>query len=213
MKKLISVIILLTVFICFSYRYLKNTIDEKKTFIFRLSSKPLIFCKKKLELDDQESFEFDEYFRILSNSNYQYKYSFDDENILISLNNDKFSYPYLIKEKEKEIVTEYVIKEVYVNNAVSTNSNSTPEEISYHSPEGMNQSYEYEAEYLNLLNSVLYFEKGSDISDIINAIQGSIDTNVRISVDYSSLNPNDEGEYPVFIYSDKGNDQITVKIT
>ena len=213
MKKLISVIILLTVFICFSYRYLKNTIDEKKTFIFRLSSKPLIYCKKKLELDDQESFEFDEYFRILSNSKYQYKYSFDDENILISLNNDKFSYPYLIKEKEKEIVTEYVIKEVYVNNAVSTNSNSTPEEISYHSPEGMNQSYEYEAEYLNLLNSVLYFEKGSDISDIINAIQGSIDTNVRISVDYSSLNPNDEGEYPVFIYSDKGNDQITVKIT
>ena len=47
---------------------------------------------------------------------------------------------------------------------------------------------------------------------IINAIQASIDTNIRISLDYSCLNPNDEGEYPVYIYSELGNEEMIIKI-
>ena len=212
MKKYIIVIIALFAFIFFSYRYLRNSIDEKKTYIFTITSKPLIYCKKKLELEDTDSFEFDEFFNILSNNEYQYKYSFTDDNIMVSLNNDRFVYPYVIKEKEKEIITEYVIKEVYVNTTIATQNTYQEQDTSYHSPEGINDSYEYEAQYLNLTNSTLSFERGTDLSMIINAIQSSIETNMRISVDYSSLNPNDEGEYPVFIYSDKENKQLIIKI-
>ena len=82
MKKYIIVIIALFAFIFFSYRYLRNSIDEKKTYIFTITSKPLIYCKKKLELEDTDSFEFDEFFNILSNNEYKIDYliiSHDDE--------------------------------------------------------------------------------------------------------------------------------------
>lgn len=212
MKKFIIIIFVLSVFIVLSYRYLKNSVDEKKTYILSITSKPLIYRKKKLEIEDIDSFEFDEFFSILSNNEYQFKYSFTDENILISLNNERFSYPYTIKEKEKEIITEYIIREVYVNSISEGNNDSQIQEASYHSSEGINNSFEYEAEYFNLLNSSLSFEKGTDISVIINSIQSNIDTNKRISIDYSLLNPNDEGEYPVYIYSDDDNKQIIIKI-
>ncbi|MBQ3295121.1 MAG: hypothetical protein IJH00_01360 [Erysipelotrichaceae bacterium] len=212
MKKTIPLIIILLIFIFLSYRYLKVSIDDKKTFIFRNDSKPLIYQKKELELEDPELFEFKDYFTILSNNEYQYKYAFDKENIIVSLNNEKFLFPYRIKEKEKEIVTEYVIKEVYINTTSHNEINNTETVSSTHSTEGIDQSYEYEAEYLNMQNSVLSFEKGTDISMIINAIQASIDTNIRISLDYSCLNPNDEGEYPVYIYSELGNEEMIIKI-
>ena len=212
MKKTILVIILLLIFIFLAYRYLRISIDDKKTFIFTNDSKPLIYRKKKLELDDLESFEFKEYFSILSNNEYQYKYSFDEDSIIVSLNSEKYVFPYLIKEKEKEIVTEYVIKEVYINTAsYSENNDSTPV-LTTHSSEGIDQSFELENEYLNIQNNVLSFEKGTDLSVIINAIQSCIDTNVRISVDYSCLNPNNEGDYPVYIYSQSENGEIIVKI-
>ena len=212
MKKTIPLIIILLIFIFLSYRYLKVSIDDKKTFIFRNDSKPLIYQKKELELEDPELFEFKDYFTILSNNEYQYKYAFDKENIIVSMNNEKFLFPYRIKEKEKEIVTEYVIKEVYINTTSHNEINNTETVSSTHSTEGIDQSYEYEAEYLNMQNSVLSFEKGTDISMIINAIQASIDTNIRISLDYSCLNPNDEGEYPVYIYSELGNEEMIIKI-
>ena len=212
MKKFIAIIILLCIFIFFSYRYLKESIDEKKTYLFKISSKPLLYCKKKVELDDIDSFEFNEFFTILSNNDYQYKYSFSDDLITISLNNDKYTYPYSIKEKQKEIITEYVIKEVYVNTPSSVSSSNSTDTISQHSSEWMDQSDEYEAAYLYLQNSILSFEKGTDLGEIISAIQDSIDTNIRISVDYSSLNPNDEGEYPILIYSDVKNEQMIIKI-
>lgn len=212
MKKTIPLIIILLIFIFLSYRYLKVSIDDKKTFIFRNDSKPLIYQKKELELEDPELFEFKDYFTILSNNEYQYKYAFDEENIIVSLNNEKFLFPYRIKEKEKEIVTEYVIKEVYINTTSHNEINNTETVSSTHSTEGIDQSYEYEAEYLNMQNNVLSFEKGTDISMIINAIQASIDTNIRISLDYSCLNPNDEGEYPVYIYSELGNEVMIIKI-
>ena len=164
MKKTIPLIIILLIFIFLSYRYLKVSIDDKKTFIFRNDSKPLIYQKKELELEDPELFEFKDYFTILSNNEYQYKYAFDKENIIVSLNNEKFLFPYRIKEKEKEIVTEYVIKEVYINTTSHNEINNTETVSSTHSTEGIDQSYEYEAEYLNMLNSVLSFEKGTDIS-------------------------------------------------
>ena len=212
MKKSIIIIIILISIICFSYRYLKNSIDEKKTYIFKITSKPLLYCRKQLELDDPESFEFAEYFSIISNNEYQYKYQIEPENIVISFNNERFSYPYRIKEKEKEIVTEYVIREVYVNSAPQPVVHQSQESENIHSPEGMNQPYEYETIYMDVTNSVLSFEKGTDLSYIIMSIQDCISTNTRVSVDYSSLNPNDSGDYPVYIYSDAGNDQITVKI-
>ena len=211
MKKFLIAIIVLSAFILFSYRYLRNSIDQKKTFIFKITSKPLIYCKRKLEIEDKDIFEFNDFFTILSNSDYQFKYSFVEESILVSLNNEKFSYPYKIKEKEKEIVTEYVIKEVYINNSNVINSEHD-QGSSYHSTEGINNSNEYETGYLNLLNSTLSFETGTDLSTIINAIQNSIETNLRISVDYSLLNPNDPGDYPVNIYSESENHQIIIKI-
>lgn len=211
MKKFLIAIIVLSAFILFSYRYLRNSIDQKKTFIFKITSKPLIYCKRKLEIEDKDIFEFNDFFTILSNSDYQFKYSFVEESILVSLNNEKFSYPYKIKEKEKEIVTEYVIKEVYINNSNVINSEHD-QGSSYHSTEWINNSNEYETGYLNLLNSTLSFETGTDLSTIINAIQNSIETNLRISVDYSLLNPNDPGDYPVNIYSESENHQIIIKI-
>lgn len=211
MKKFLIAIIVLSAFILFSYRYLRNSIDQKKTFIFTITSKPLIYCKRKLEIEDKDIFEFNDFFTILSNSDYQFKYSFVEESILVSLNNEKFSYPYKIKEKEKEIVTEYVIKEVYINNSNVINSEHD-QGSSYHSTEWINNSNEYETGYLNLLNSTLSFETGTDLSTIINAIQNSIETNLRISVDYSLLNPNDPGDYPVNIYSESENHQIIIKI-
>ena len=212
MKKFVFIIVVLITVILFSYRYLRNSVDEKKTFIFRISSKPLIYCSKKLELEDPEALVFDEYFRILSNGEYQYKYSIEGDSIIVSLNNDRFKFPYTVKEKEKEIVTEYIIKEVYVSNTDHNSAYGSVEQLPVQSVEVMNQPFEYETEYLNISESTLTFETGTDISQIINAIQNSIDTNMRISIDYSSLNPNDPGDYRVYIYSETGNRELLIKI-
>ena len=212
MKKYLFLIVTLVFIIIFSYRYLQRSIDSKKTFVFRISSKPLLFNKRQLELDDPETFDFDEYFTILSNDKYQYKYEFTDSNLVISLNNSRYIYPYAIKEKEIEIITEYVIQEVYIDSHQPSGHEEDNVLPSIHSSEGINLSYDYESEYLNIINDVLSFETGTDLSTIIGAIQASIETDVRISVDYSALNPNSPGNYNVYIISPLGNYSILIEI-
>lgn len=181
-----------------------ETIDSKLALKVTLNNDPLIYQKRELILDDIESFNFDDYFTVLSNSNYRISYIFNENSIDISLNDKHYIYPYTIREKEKEIVTEYVIQEVYIETPVSVDTNNSYEHDVI--------QYEEEKDYLNIINSTLSFSSGTDLNDIIYSIQNNIDTNVRISVDYSSLNPNYPGDYIIYIYSDIGNNQILIKI-
>ena len=204
MKKYLIIILFLTISIYFSYTYLMETIDSKLALKVTLNNDPLIYQKRELILDDIESFNFDDYFTVLSNSNYRISYIFNENSIDISLNDKHYIYPYTIREKEKEIVTEYVIQEVYIETPVSVDTNNSYEHDVI--------QYEEEKDYLNIINSTLSISSGTDLNDIIYSIQNNIDTNVRISVDYSSLNPNYPGDYIIYIYSDIGNNQILIKI-
>ena len=209
MKKYILTIILLFLFIFASYAYLKQISVDAIPYTLKIIDNPLIYLKKELIIEDIESFDFDEYFHILSNNEFKYKYIFNADNLNIFINNNKYSYPYKIKEKEKEIITEYIIQEVYIENS---NNNHNNNNISIQSNNDTIHSFDLEPDYFYILNDYLSFPLGSDLSQIINEIQNNIDTNIRVSIDYSSLNPNSIGEYIIYIHSDSGTKSIIINI-
>ena len=209
MKKYLLIIILLFMFIFVGYAYLSQISVDAIPYVLKIIDNPLIYLKKELIIDDIESFDFDEYFQILSNNEFKYKYTFNADNLNIFINNNKYSYPYKIKEKEKEIITEYIIQEVYIeNNSNNYNNNNIPNQ----SNNDTIHSFDLEPDYFYILNDYLSFPLGSELSQIINEIQNNIDTNIRVSIDYSSLNPNSIGEYIIYIHSNNETKSIIINI-
>lgn len=206
MKKYILVIVLLIISILLSFRYLDYLLANRKAFLYRESDHFLLLQKKEVLLNELSDFSFEDYFLILSKADLSYGYQFDQNLLRININGKDFLYPYRIREKEtvEKVIYKEVVKEVEVF------STGQEERINQ---ESAVQPVEEEEDYLEIRKDSLSFEKGSSLQEIIAAIQRQIDTNMRITVDYSLLNPNQIGQYRVYIIAKEEKYEISVEIT
>ena len=202
MRKYIVIILLLLSSIYLSFRYLSKILADKRAYVYEASKVFYLLQKRPIILNDISDFVFEEYFSILSKSALAYRYDFDEDSINIQIGGRSFSYPYELREEKviETIVFEQVIREVKVY-----------EEVSDHE-QGVQEKAEYEEEYFHLKQDHFEFVKGTDISKIIEVIQASIDTNQSVSVDYSLLNPNQIGQYSLFLHKDDEKIEIFVEI-
>ncbi len=205
MRRLLFIIILLCLSIYTSYRYLLFTLKSRVAFHFVPCEQASLLQKKDIVLDDRKDFVLQEYFDILCNSNTSYRYQFEEGHLIIYLKGKKFSYPYQIKEPKIETVEKTIYKEVVKEVPVYIGNQNTE------SDETIYESYP-EEDYFHLRNDYLSFPKDSDLSVIIEAISSDIDTNMQASIDYSLLNPNQIGQYPIQIHTFDQDYVISVEI-
>ena len=205
MRRLLFIIILLCLSIYTSYRYLLFTLKSRVAFHFVPCEQAFLLQKKDIVLDDQKDFVLQEYFDILCNSDISYRYQFEENYLFIYLKGKKFAYPYQIKEPKIETVEKTIYKEVVKEVQVYLgNTNTESDETTY-------ESYP-EEDYFHLRNDYLNFPIDSDLSVIIEAISSDIDTNMQVSIDYSLLNPNQIGQYPIQIHTSDHDYVISVEI-
>lgn len=205
MRRLLFIIILLCLSIYTSYRYLLLTLKSRVAFHFVPCEQAFLLQKKDIVLDDQKDFVLQEYFDILCNSDISYRYQFEENYLFIYLKGKKFAYPYQIKEPKIETVEKTIYKEVVKEVPVYLgNTNTESDETTY-------ESYP-EEDYFHLRNDYLSFPIDSDLSVIIEAISSDIDTNMQVSIDYSLLNPNQIGQYPIQIHTSDQDYVISVEI-
>ena len=205
MRRLLFIIILLCLSIYTSYRYLLFTLKSRVAFHFVPCEQAFLLQKKDIVLDDQKDFVLQEYFDILCNSDISYRYQFEENYLFIYLKGKKFAYPYQIKEPKIETVEKTIYKEVVKEVPVYIgNQNAGRDETTY-------ESYP-EEDYFHLRNDYLSFPIDSDLSVIIEAISSDIDTNMQVSIDYSLLNPNQIGQYPIQIHTSDQDYVISVEI-
>ena len=201
MKKLFLIIFLLSATICFSFAYLNNIRKERHPFLFEEGNTGFLYQKKDIILDNIEDFSFDEFFSFIGNQKCPYRYRIEEDHIIVSVNEQSFTFPYQIREPEKEIIEKVVIKEVYKEKTGNTAENST---LSTYS--GTNEKY------FNVRKDYFTFSEGTDLSSIINQLSNAVDTNEKIVVDYSMLNPNERGTYDVYLSSEEHSARIVVEI-
>ncbi|MBQ1774777.1 MAG: hypothetical protein IIZ95_00380 [Erysipelotrichaceae bacterium] len=205
MRRLLFIIILLCLSIYTSYRYLLFTLKSRVAFHFVPCEQAFLLQKKDIVLDDRKDFVLQEYFDILCNSDISYRYQFEENHLFIYLKGKKFAYPYQIKEPKIETVEKTIYKEVVKEVPVYLgNPNTESDETTY-------ESYP-EEDYFHLRNDYLSFPIDSDLSVIIEAISSDIDTNMQVSIDYSLLNPNQIGQYPIQIHTSDQDYVISVEI-
>lgn len=202
MKKLILIIFFLSLIIFFSFTYLKDIQKHKHSFIFEEVNRAFLYQKKEILLNNVDEFSFDEFFSFIGNQKPDYRYYFKGDQIIISLDEHMFTFPFQIREPEKEIIETIIIKEVYKEKQEMPAENSS----------SSNQT-ESNQKYFSVKKDYFKFSEGTDLSFIINQFSVAVDTNERIVVDYSMLNPNEKGTYDVYISSDNHSAKIVVEIT
>lgn len=157
--------------------------------------------------EDINDFKVDDYFYIYSFNDYDFRYYFSDNNLILKIDDLSMKYPYQIKEKEVEIIETVVVKEVYIKEDTSVSQPANNNEDNY-----VQDDDDYEDLYFELDRDHFNYDRGSSISSIIADIQSSIHTNSRVTLDYSALNPNDSGEYPVILMTESNSYTIYVQI-
>ena len=208
MRKYIFIIFILIISIIFSFQYLSKIIHSKKAYPFEPSDHAFLLQKKDISIYEEDAFVFEDYFEIYTKGRLSYNYRFQDGEINIDIADKSFSYPYEIKEKEtvEKIVYEQVIKEVQVPVYTGSSSSSASEQNESIAEE------EYEQEYFTINKECFSYPSGTELSSIIYDIQSNIDSNMNISVDYSLLNPNQIGQYSLFLIANGEKREILVNI-
>ncbi len=206
MHKIVLILILLIINVI-AFSYLKETIYEKKAYELMLNHHVFVIPKKSLLFEDINDFKVDDYFYIYSFNDYDFRYYFSDNNLILKIDDLSLKYPYQIKEKEVEIIETVVVKEVYIKEDTSVSQPANNNEDNY-----VQDDDDYEDLYFELDRDHFNYDRGSSISSIIADIQSSIHTNSRVTLDYSALNPNDSGEYPVILMTESNSYTIYVQI-
>ncbi len=206
MYKLVFILLILLVTDIISFNYLTIINSDKTAYPFVPGSSNMIFQKKEIVLDDPSDFDFGTYFSMLGFKDTAFKYEFSKDHLIVDMDGKRFLYDYRIKEPQIETVEKVVYKEV---TKVAEKENShTSISVSENEKEG----FVYEESYFRLHKESAGFEKGTDISEIILFLKDEADTNMQVTIDYSSLNPNQIGQYTVYFITENGKSPFLVEI-
>lgn len=169
-------------------------------FVFQESEDSFLYQKKDIILENEEDFIFSDFFSFIGTQTSSYKYRFEQGNLIVIFNEQEFIFPYIIKEREKEIVEKYIVKEVYKDKEDPSLIYSKPVNNPASKP------------FFSVKKDYFTFSEGTDLSTIIEALGKAVDSSEKVVIDYSSLNPNEKGTYLVFFSTASNSAQVTVEI-
>ena len=203
MSRLLFLILILLFLDLFAYNILKQTSKGRIPYPVSIDKHAFIYQKKDLCLDEDEEIRFFEYFGILSAKDPDLYYQKKEDSIDITLNGKEFHFPYTVKEKEVIERETVLIREVpvYIERPeVSSAQRPIEADPVSHEP------------YLRLLRPKDSFPLGTEISTIIATVRSAIDTNETVTIDYSLVNPNEPGTYPISFLGEVHSCSMNVEI-
>ena len=203
MSRMLFLILILLFLDLIAYQILKQTSDERIPYPFSTDKHAFIYQKKDLILDEDEEFRFFEYFGILSAKEPDLHYRKENDTIVVIVNDRTICFPYTVKEKEVIEHETVIIKEipVYLKQSEKETAQSPKEPVCVSNEP-----------YLKLRQSKYSFPAETEISTIIEAVRNAVETNETVTVDYSQVNPNVKGEYPVYFLGEVHSCTLNVEI-
>lgn len=217
MSRLIFIFIFLIFLDIGAYTILTKVSDQRKSFPVDIDKHAFIYEKKDLKLDPDGDFNFDEFFGILSADKQNCHYSMNENTICVELNGKSFQYPYSFREKEVIEHETVIIKEVPVYIPVNSEQ---PQVVSSPKNEQSENQKEIYADQndnrpvsqLKVSRSSYSYPEHTDLTEIVSAIKAAIICDETVTIDYSMLNPDVKGSYPVMLISDYETLSVTVEI-
>ena len=207
MSKLLFLLILLLFLNVFGYIYLKNISNERKSFPIAFKENILLYQKKDIVLYDPNDFVFEDYFVFLSFLDPIYRFNVDDVSVTVLFNDASLEYP--LQLKEKEIVEKIVYRDKPASVSETVRIPEVPESSSSEAekPQSTGNSH-----YLNLHQQRFSFPQGTDINTIVTTLTGAADSDTKITIDFSSVNPNEKGTYAAVFATDYEQKSVRVII-
>ena len=190
MKKYIYILAILSILDVLLFAFYKNINKERTKYNIIINSEPILIQIKDIVLKDVNDFNINDFFYVYSYKDYSIKYQFDKKQLLIDLNNIKYSFDYQIEEPE--VIEKVIYQEIEIP-IVENN-------------------YEFEEEYFYVNNDCLEFELDTDLDYIRQILYENINTTYQTSIDYSRLNVSQIGQYSVFYSTNDKKIEIFVKI-
>lgn len=202
MKKIFIILILLLLNY-FSYHYLIILNKAYESFIPTQDDFVLVQVND-IKLYDVEDFLFDDYFKVLSFSDYSIKDSFIENtyNLEITTSNIKKDYQFNVIFLEKEVITNIIKEYVYLDKEENNNKNNS----------SANNTIINSDTYFDVYQTSFQYVVNTSLQTIVSDIANSFECSEEVMIDYSSLNPNVEGEYSVTLLSSIKNISISVLI-
>jgi len=195
MRKFLISIILLAILDVVLLNRLQDIDSKSIEYEYNISNDSLLIQKKDVVLDDIQDFIFNDYFDIVSFNKSKYQYDFLDTNLKVIFNDKEYLFNYEINEPE------VIEKIVYVS-----------QEAEYQEPIESNDVYYYEDDYFYVIDDYMCFSIDTSIDEIRSCLQSNICTSVQTSIDYSSVNTSQYGQYVVFYISENEILEIIVEI-
>ena len=188
MRKLILITILIILDIT-AYLYLGKILSNRKEYIYKEKENDILYQIDKLELNNIEDFDFDKYFFTTCNN---YLYSFDDNQLIVTINTNKYYFDYKIIEPE--VVEKIVYKEIETEKNTNKIEADDCDEMFY------------------VDNDYLKFDINTDLDYIRNILINNLNTTKQVSIDYSRLNVSQIGQYSVIYNASDEKIEIIVEI-
>ena len=202
MRRLLFALITFSFMNVVSYVYLKNMISDKRVLEFEPSETVLFYRNKDIEFYEDEDFSFDEYISVITNIKPKYTYDMSDGILTVRTAEKTVKFTYMIKEPEIIETETIVIQEVpvYINHTASSNTSS------------VNTQTQVLSDTFSVNQNKYRFSAGTDLNTIISQIRNAVSSSQEITIDFSTLNPNEKGSYIVYFYSGNNKAEISVEI-
>lgn len=202
MKKLLIILILILLNYL-SYRYLIVLNKAYKPFI-PIQDSFLLVQTKNIKIYDESDFIFDDYFKVLSFSNYSIKDKFIDNtyHLEITTSSIKKDYQFDVTFLEPEVIVNTITEYIYLDKEDKDTSSNNP----------TNNTINNNKTYFDVYQTSFSYETNTSLQTIINDIANSFECSEEVMIDYSSLNPSVEGTYTVTLISSIKNISISVLI-
>lgn len=190
MRKLTVTIFFLTILDIILMFYLKDIINSKLFYEYKMDDLYFIYQKDDIRLNSIDDFIFDNYFYIQSFNTINYQYKFNEDTFELKINKDIYHFNYSIIEPI--IIEKTIYKDVEIE---------------------VEKKYEEcVEEYFFVNNDYLFFDLGTDFDYVRNEILNNINTTYETRIDYSQLNTSHIGQYKVKYIADDEILQIIVEI-
>ena len=198
MKKLIFILVALTMLDTYGVYYLSRLKNSKKDIQIEILDDNLLYQINNIVLNDINEFNFKKYFNTTSFNDLKIKYEFINEKLLVENNNMKYYFEYEINEPkiiEKTIIKE-IEKNVYIND---DNSTYMPNDY-------------IQDEYFYVNQEHMSFDLNTEFEYVKECLRNNINTTLETCIDYSHLNTSQIGQYTVKYIADEQEIEIIVEI-
>lgn len=227
MLKKLLIIISLFILLIFGINYLLTSINDSRIFDQKQDILPIIITKDKITIQKGDRFYPEIFIDIYYPGEYELLVDKNFNTNIVKQNKIRYTVYYGdssiegtlfldVVEREKETI-EKVVEKVIVEEKVIYKTDENKDISSDVDTEQAETIYEEVVE--EIVDEKPYFEgykdimiaKDSSINDLAKRLS-EVRTNVQVSIDYSSVNLSDTGQYPVYYYTEIGDFMILVNV-